>query len=158
MRYNQAMNPTRFVVCAGCALSAALLVLLLTGCGTPRRSATPERSAQPAVPTAIATRFIMPTPPPTPTARCPGAPREKLIVHERGIVLPDDPRPVNLRSGPGTANRILERIPPRSVFYVLEGPLCAGDFAWYRVRYNGVEGWLAEGDLSGYYVAPYLPG
>ncbi len=140
------------------ALSVAVFVLLLAGCGTPRLSRTSEPSAEPAVVAVTPTRFIMPTAPPTPAARCPGAPREKLILQERGVVLPDDPRPVNLRSGPGVENRILERIPVRGVFYVLEGPQCAGEYAWYRVRYNGVEGWLAEGDLTSYYVAPYWPG
>lgn len=104
------------------------------------------------------TMYIMPTPPPTALPICPGAPKERLILQERGWVLPDDPRPVNMRSEAGVTSTLIMQIPIRAVFYVLDGPVCNGDFAWYKVRYQGREGWIAEGDLTSYYVEPYLPG
>lgn len=71
----------------------------------------------------------------------------------------DDPRPINVRNGPGTDERILGRIEINELFLVLEGPVCADDYAWYRIRSrNGLEGWLAEGDRVNYYVEPYMPG
>jgi hypothetical protein len=81
-----------------------------------------------------------------------------LIVDERGWVLADDPRPINLRAAPGLDNRSLLQIEIGEVFYVLEGPVCQDNFAWYKIRYQGSEGWIAEGDLSSYYVEPYLVG
>jgi SH3 domain-containing protein len=98
----------------------------------------------------------MPTPPPSPTPICPAAPKERLILQARGRVLPDDPRPINMRSAPGTSNSVLVQIPVRAIFFVLDGPVCSGNFAWFKIRYQGREGWIAEGDLSSYYVEPYL--
>jgi Bacterial SH3 domain len=135
-----------------------LLVCVLTAACAPRSTPTPTNEEAQIVPSSALTLYIMPTPPPSPTAVCPGAPRGRLILRERGRVLPDDPRPINLRSAPGTSNTVLVQIPIRAVFYVLEGPTCADNFAWYKIRYLGREGWIAEGDLSSYYVEPYLPG
>jgi len=101
------------------------------------------------------TPFVMPTPPPPPTASCAGAPRERLIIGERGRVLPDDPRPVNVRRLPGTENRMVTTIPINAIFQVLDGPVCADNFEWYQVHYREATGWLAEGDLTSYYVEPY---
>jgi hypothetical protein len=98
------------------------------------------------------------TPPPA-TARpnCPAAPPTRLILKQRGRVLPDDPRPINLRAEPGTGSDLITEITIMEVFYVLEGPVCDGDYAWYKIQYGGDEGWIAEGDFSSYYVEPYLP-
>jgi hypothetical protein len=135
---------------------AVLLVAL--GCSRP-----PEQSAAPslALPTRLPpteTPYSLPTPPPGPTPVCAGAPLQRLILQERARVLADDPRPVNLRAAPGTDAAVLEQIPIRAVLLVVAGPRCEGAFTWYQVRYNGQEGWIAEGDLTGYYVEPYLVG
>jgi hypothetical protein len=148
------MKPSRLL--PGCLF----LILLLSACGL--RPGVPATSTpEPITPTpltATPTALTFPTPPPSPTPFCPGAPRQRLIVQERGRVLLDDPRPINLRLQPGTAAAILIRIDPGEIFYVLEGPVCEGDFAWYHIRYGAREGWIAEGDLASYYVEPYLPG
>jgi hypothetical protein len=139
-------------------------VMVVAGCAPPRVSNTPApqvvvtaaASATLALPTS--TPFFFPTPPPSPTPFCAGAPRRRLILQERGQVLPDDPRPVNLRSDPGTDNDVLAQIPVKALFFVLDGPVCEGEYTWFKVRYRGREGWLAEGDLTSYYVEPYFPG
>src|SRR5690606_11475997 len=113
--------------------------------------ASPPPSAQPSP-----TPFIMPTLPPSPTPLCSGAPSVRLVRHERGRVLPDDPRPLNMRREPGTGSNVVVQIPIRGVFYVLDGPVCADDYTWYRIRYQAAEGWIAEGDSTSYYVEPYL--
>lgn len=125
-------------------------------------STTPEATAppQPTAPNFVAptdTPFVMPTPPPPPTPACPDAPPTRLILNQRGRVLPDDPRPINLRAEPGTDGRMMTTIPIMEVFFVLEGPVCNGDYAWFRIQYGDDQGWIAEGDLSSYYVEPYLP-
>lgn len=136
-----------------------VLGCLLVGCDlrpvgvvTPAASPTAVRVI---TDTPVPTAFIMPTAPPTPTATCPDAPRERLIVGERGHVLPDDPRPVNVRAEAGTENRVVTTIPINGLFMVLEGPVCEDEYSWYKVRYRETEGWLAEGDLTSYYVEPY---
>lgn len=144
--------------------SLFLPLVLLAACSF---STSPLATDRPTfVPTQVAlnptdvrsTAFIMPTLPPSPTPICPGAPRTRLIVNERGWVLDDDPRPINLRVAPGLDNRSLQQIGIGEVFYVLEGPVCQDNFAWYKIRYQGSEGWIAEGDFSSYYVEPYLVG
>lgn len=150
-----------------------LLLLLVAGAAcTPRTapSATPSEAddSSTAVPELEETNTPIPseipavtaTQPPSPTPVCPGAPRTRLIVEERGRVLPDDPRPVNLRDEPD--GPIITGIPVGELFYVLEGPVCTQDgeraFAWYRVRYGEYDGWIAEGDMTSYYVEPIITG
>lgn len=98
------------------------------------------------------------TPAGTPEPLCPNAPRNRLIVRERARVSADDPRPVNLRAGPGTTHEVIEQVTTGTVFYVLEGPECSARYSWYRIEVDGMDGWLAEGDSTNYYVEPYLPG
>jgi hypothetical protein len=164
---------------AWCFGLASALMALLGACASvapPRSSAPVAASSTPAAATAEPTLllsatptlpptgapFVWPTLPPSPTPACPGAPRTRLIVLERGRVLPDDPLPVRLREGPGLDKRIIELIPIRAVFYVLDGPICNGGYSWFKVRYQDMEGWLAEGRLQdgavSYFVEPYLPG
>lgn len=88
---------------------------------------------------------------------CEGAPRSRLIVQERGRVTDNDER-LNIRSGPGTDYRVLTRMEPSDIFFVLDGPTCAESYTWYRVRFRSLEGWIAEGDFDQYYAEPYLVG
>jgi hypothetical protein len=101
--------------------------------------------------------LVTPTPRLTATPVCPAAPPTRLILNQRGRVLPDDPRPINMRAEPGTGSAMITSITIMEVFYVLEGPVCDGEYAWYKVQYQDDEGWIAEGDFSSYYVEPYLP-
>jgi hypothetical protein len=125
---------------------ALLLVVCLAACSG---DATPTRAPEP-----TATRTLAPTP----TDSCPGAPRTQLILNERGRVLNEDPRPLNVRVRPGTSSSIVGRIEPSEIFLVLEGPECVETYNWYRVRYNSLEGWIAEGDLTSYFVEPFVSG
>jgi len=140
-------------------MSLLLLASLLSSCvlqpaniPTVTPTSTPLRLI---TDTPTPTAFVMPTPPPTPTASCAGAPRERLIIGERGRVLEDDPRNVNVRSRPGVDNKLMTVIPVNGIFAVLDGPICLGGFQWYKVRYREVTGWIAEGDITSYYVEPY---
>ncbi|MAS32367.1 MAG: hypothetical protein CL610_00075 [Anaerolineaceae bacterium] len=122
---------------------------------TPTASDTPTRliptNTRPPLPTLAATATDQPV------MTCPGALPSRLVVGERAIVREDDPLPVNVRSGPGTTQPRVAQIPIRSIFDVLEGPICAQQLAWYRIRTNTrVEGWIAEGDIA-YFVDPLPP-
>lgn len=136
----------------GCVAAYMLVGCVLQPANLPTTTPTPLRVI---TDTPMPTPFIMPTPPPSPTASCAGAPRERLIIGERGRVLPDDPRAVNVRRLPGIENSMVITIPINGLFMVLDGPVCVGGFEWYKVHYREATGWLAEGDLTSYYVEPY---
>lgn len=89
---------------------------------------------------------------------CPNAPRTRLIIQERGRVTDDNDDTLNLREGPGTSFDVIAALNPLDQFTVLAGPACEGRFAWFRVRYRNLTGWIAEGDNELYYVEPYLTG
>lgn len=141
---------------AACSPGAANSAADATATTPPPTVVPPTATATPVLPSP--TPFVMPTAPPSPGATCPGTVPERLILHERGRVMDDDPRPLNLRREPNTGGRRLTQIPSLGVFYVLQGPECGEEYAWYFVEYNGFEGWIAEGDLTSYYVEPYPPG
>ncbi len=145
---------------------------LLTACSLPTQTETATETPASRM-TIVPTTEVRQTPQathtprfgasPTPIQRrdfvCDNAPMTYLIRNERGQVTDtDDEETLNLRSGPGTEYRILEQIEQLEVFFVLDGPVCAEDYAWYRVLYDGQEGWIAEGDFEQYYAEPYLPG
>lgn len=113
-----------------------------------------DTTAQAMAPTE--TPEFMPT---TPTPMCSGAPVQKLIVQERGMVT-ENGQELNIRPDAGISddNEPLGKLMPGDIFLVLEGPVCANRYAWFRVRSSRFEGWIAEGDTQEYYVAPYLPG
>jgi hypothetical protein len=63
-----------------------------------------------------------------------------------------------MRVRPGTSSDIVWRIDPNEIFFVLEGPQCVDSYNWYFIRYRTFEGWIAEGDLTSYYVEPFVSG
>jgi hypothetical protein len=146
----------------------SVLVLIASACSMPAPATTvpPPAASLTMPPTTDGLVALSSTALPTVTAGayttvtpfCPDAPPPRLIVEERGRVLSTDPRPLNIRAGPGTAWRVLKRIDPDQLFFVIDGPKCSDGYLWFKISYQGVEGWIAEGDGSSYYVEPYLPG
>ncbi|MBZ0300133.1 MAG: protein kinase [Anaerolineae bacterium] len=146
--------------------NVAVLPIVEAPTDTPTWTVTPSATTM-ILPTVAPTRTLPPVPtlmaptttvPPTSVAiaNCPGALPSQLIPGERGVVLDNDPLPVNVRSAPGTTYPRVAQIPIRSTFDVLEGPICAQNMAWYRIRTNSrAEGWIAEGDIT-YFVGPIL--
>ncbi|MEP0804759.1 MAG: SH3 domain-containing protein [Chloroflexota bacterium] len=61
-----------------------------------------------------------------------------------------------VRSGPGTSNSILDVIPVGSAVKILDGPQCADNWVWWKVRVlsSKLEGWTAEGDRDAYWLIP----
>jgi len=125
---------------------------------TPTSSNTPTATV---TPSATLTPSFTPTPSPTRTlaptviAGCPGSLASRLFVGVVGVVLADDPTPVNVRNQPSTRGTRIAQLPPGSTFTVLEGPTCADGFAWFQVAFanGGRVGWLAEGSER-YFVGP----
>lgn len=156
------------IVTAGCAPRSSNSTALATASpatATPtvRLTATPEPSL---TPTATIVAIILPglagTPFAFPSAVgsasvCESAPATYLILHERGQVTNEDPQPLNMRSEPGLGGRVVAVLHSLDIFLVTDGPRCADDYTWFKVRSRGVEGWIAEGEPGLYYVEPYLP-
>lgn len=144
-----------------------LLILLIISACTPTPTASPTRisTGVTAVPIInfneteesqpLATLTTMPSR--ATQVACPSAPPIRLIIQERGRVT-DNNETLNLRDGPGISFDVLTALNPRDEFVVIAGPSCDGEFAWFRVRYGTLSGWLAEGDIEDYYVEPYLTG
>lgn len=137
---------------------ALVVALALFGAGYAAVSASSEAFPDQQEQIETPTPFIQPTLPASPTPYCASVPRNRLIINERGRVSEDDPTPLNIREGPQTSFEILDEMPAGEIFFVLEGPRCSERYAWYRIRYGEVEGWIAEGTGSTYFVEPYLPG
>jgi hypothetical protein len=156
------------IITAGCAPRSAdststAATAPATDTAEPRLTATPEPTL---TPTATIVAIILPglagTPFAFPSAIgsssvCESAPPTYLILHERGQVTNEDPQPLNIRSEAGLAGRILAVLHSLDIFLVIDGPRCADDYTWFKVRSRSVEGWIAEGEPGLYYVEPYLP-
>lgn len=85
-------------------------------------------------------------------ADCSGAPPPRLVVGAQGRVTPGDPN--NVRDQPARAGALIGAIPGGAAFDVLDGPVCADGFNWWRVTYEGLDGWTVEGAGSDYWVEP----
>jgi len=65
-----------------------------------------------------------------------------------------DPTPNRVREEPNAQAAILGEIPAGAYFNVLEGPGCMDDGAWFKVRFDTLEGWMKEGSSTEYWVMP----
>jgi hypothetical protein len=81
---------------------------------------------------------------------CPLSPQ--LVVGGYGQVTEGDAN--NLRDQASRSGNLIGEIPGGESFAVLEGPVCADGFNWWRVDYNGLQGWTVEGSGSDYFVLP----
>jgi len=97
-----------------------------------------------------------------------------LMLFGNAVVLPvhaQECLPTRLTIGdeaqvtPGAANRIrsqattsaeqVGQIPAGEVMTLLDGPQCAESFLWWRIRYDGIEGWTVEANATDYFIEPY---
>lgn len=108
------------------------------------------------VPVTDGTVVAQPTPYPQYVyGQCPGFMPSRLAPNGYGRVLPGLAN--NVRAQPGYGFPVVGQIPAGGVFYVMNGPVCASNTAWYQVYFNGVQGWTAEGQSSTYWLEPYTP-
>jgi len=85
---------------------------------------------------------------------CSTAPIPRLNVGEQAQVTPGLPN--NVRNGAGVFHQRIGQIPAGSVFEVLDGPVCAGYYYWWKVEYRGLVGWTSEGVLHDYWLQPVI--
>lgn len=72
-----------------------------------------------------------------------------------GMVTPGSPN--NVRSAAGSSNSQVGQIPAGAMFQITNGtPICNAGLQWWQVNYNGVTGWMAVGDDTGYWAYPVV--
>jgi hypothetical protein len=95
---------------------------------------------------------IQPSVPPNQPTTCPGFMPSRLLANYSGRVTPGDAN--NLRAQPSSSAERVGQIPGGDYFFVLAGPTCAENTAWWQVDYNGTVGWTAEGQGTTYWLEP----
>jgi hypothetical protein len=90
---------------------------------------------------------------PAPLPTCTGTQQSRLRVGDTGQVI-SDTVPNRLRSNPSLSAEQVGVLPAAGAFTVLEGPVCADGYAWYRVQYEDRQGWTAEGSATEYFIQP----
>jgi hypothetical protein len=108
----------------------------------------------------LGTRPI-PTPTSTPrvleTATCDAHYATRLEVGERAFVSEDPPTPNRVRESPSRDAKIIKSIDPGETVMLLEGPVCAESWVWWRIQSverPEITGWTSEGDEDGYWLVP----
>jgi hypothetical protein len=87
---------------------------------------------------------------------CPGAPRQRMIMNQRGYVCTKSD-PVRLCDQPLRLSNAMMEIGPGTQFTVIGGPACADNWSWWNVRLdNGTTGWVSEGGdaVDPYFICP----
>lgn len=82
-----------------------------------------------------------------------GAPPSRLEQGDRARIIAEGGS--NLRNLPASGSDLLNVIPTGDLIPILDGPFCAGGYAWYQTEFMGQRGWLAEGVNEFYWLEPY---
>jgi surface antigen len=81
---------------------------------------------------------------------CPAMPAQ-LSPGNIAIVTISNANNLNLRLFPGLTQEIIGRIPKDASVSVVDGPVCKDGFRWYKLNYEGQEGWSVEVGPEGLY-------
>lgn len=79
----------------------------------------------------------------------------RLMVGYQGRVTPGEANRVRADAAPEA--QLLGSIPPGGVFTVVDWERCGGGYYWWKVDYEGLVGWTAEGGEGVYWLEPLLP-
>jgi len=138
-----ARRPTTFI-------GVLIVCALLGACGT---ATTPEPSpgASSSIPSAAPSTDL-------PATQAPShEPPSEHELHDILAVIADEP--LVLRSAPGTGSDssiLEERLYPGMTLRLLDGPVTATGYEWYRVAIGSAEGWAAAGQLVENVHEPWL--
>ena len=95
-------------------------------------------------------------PPPNIDKGCSGAPPQRVMVGEQARVCTQS-EDLIVREEPGRDGQELTRIKPGTNLMIIEGPVCANDWFWWKVELDpGLDGWVAEGgdEIDPYFICP----
>src|SRR5215467_2054354 len=94
--------------------------------------------------------------------QCPGAPPQRLTVGMQAeLTLTQAGQssgptiPVRVHQTAGTRSRVVGQLSQGNPFQVIGGPQCKDKYSWWQINSQGLVGWIAEGDSSGYFVEPF---
>lgn len=144
---------------------ALALTSLACGSFVPRPTPVPRPTATPTVaeiqttePSTTATLELATSVPtldaPTPTFTPTPAPGTAIIVGQPARVVAT--QGLNVRKSAGASGDRTGRYPPGAIVSVLEGPVDADGYRWWRVGNNELAGWVAEGDSEAVWLSPDL--
>ena len=98
---------------------------------------------------------IHPSPVSNPTS-CPGAPKQRMLINQRGYVCTQTDS-VRLRNSPQKLASTIVQLAKGIQFTVIGGPSCADNWSWWQVRTDsGQIGWVSEGgdNIDPYFICP----
>lgn len=81
---------------------------------------------------------------------CPSS-ASRVSVGSQVTVSDADPSPLPMRSGAGNSHGVISNIPVRTRLTISAGPICANNWRWWQVSYNGNTGWVGEVGPQGLY-------
>ncbi|MCX7791753.1 MAG: SH3 domain-containing protein [Chloroflexaceae bacterium] len=139
-------SPLLVIVIALLVLGAAGALYWWSGRPSGAPVAPLPTSAPPPVPTPGPTPAPTVTPPPTITVE--GSPAG-LAVGARARVINLGGAPLRARAAPGLSSPVTARIPEGREVTVLEGPIEADGYVWWRVEAAEGAGWVAERSPEG---------
>lgn len=87
---------------------------------------------------------------------CKGAPRQNMIVGKLGRVCTKSDNLI-VRKNPNRSGEEITRVPPQTIFLVVDGPSCADDWSWWKIiTESGIVGWVSEGgdNIDQYFICP----
>ncbi|MEM9954585.1 MAG: hypothetical protein AAF846_23450 [Chloroflexota bacterium] len=94
-----------------------------------------------------------------PQSNCGTAPTPRLAIEQTARITFTDGTPLNLRADP--AGTLLTQLDEGTIATVVEGPVCANGYFWWRLEFPSLGtisgGWAAEGDANDYYLEPFTP-
>ncbi len=141
----QQVWPALFVVALVALIGTGMFIFTTPGT---RENATTQ--LPPDADVVVATATPVEEEPPSPP------PPEPLIDSEPRLEIGGTARVVNMngtvlrgRSEPGITQPVLVRFAENSEVTILEGPVEANDYTWWRVENELGTGWVAEGSLDG---------
>lgn len=88
--------------------------------------------------------------------QCPGAPPSRLAANMRGRITYTSGAMTNVRYWAGLDADLAGQMAEGATFTTLYGPACADGYAWWNVQFDsGLEGYIAEGTESEYWLEPW---
>ena len=90
------------------------------------------------------------------SASCPGAPKQRMVVNQRGYVCTKGDN-VRLKDAPASSASTVVSLKNGSQFTVIGGPACAENWSWWQIKTDaGNNGWISEGgdEVDPYFICP----
>lgn len=93
-----------------------------------------------------------------PQNNCDTAPTPRLVIDQTARVTFTNGTSLNVRANP--AGDLLTQLSEGTTVNVVEGPICANGYHWWRLTFDSQGsisgGWAAEGDADDYYLEPFV--